>query len=276
MKGKVVARSVFNYLRLAFASGDRLGENAKPAPVDVIISLTTIPSRLSAVHITIKSLLNQDICFDKIVLWLHRDLESAVPSALQRLQGDRFEICYSQTTEPHRKLVETLKQSPESFVVTCDDDMMYPTNWLSRLIESWQDHPDDIVAHMCCQIRVKNGEIQPYRTWPPVETWDYSSPSTMTLGFGGVLYPPQSLDSQVLNRDTYMRLCPNADDLWFKTMATLKGTAMRKSRNSVVPLPILGTQSISLAKENIGEDRNRTQILALIDHFNLHFDDLPD
>ena len=273
MKIKTFFRSVFSSVRLACISGDQLGKNASPAMVDVVISLTSIPSRLSALHLTIKSLLNQGVSFEKIVLWLHQDLKDNLPTALQNLQGKRFEIRYCATTEPHRKLVETLKLHPDRIIVTCDDDMMYPDDWLLRLLESWQHTPDDIVAHRCRKILIENGEIMPYASWHSESTGG-SSALTIAVGWGGILYPPGSLDDRVLDRDTYMRLSPKADDLWYKAMATLKGTAVRKSRNPYpAPIPIIASQGISLRKKNIGEDLNRVQFLALVKEYNLTFEE---
>jgi hypothetical protein len=233
VKIKTFFRSVFSSVRLACISGDQLGKNASPAMVDVIISLTSIPSRLSALHLTIKSLLNQGVSFEKIVLWLHQDLKDNLPTALQNLQDD----------------------------------------WLLRLLESWQHTPDDIVAHRCRKILIENGEIMPYASWHSESTGG-SSALTIAVGWGGILYPPGSLDDRVLDRDTYMRLSPKADDLWYKAMATLKGTAVRKSRNPYpAPIPIIASQGISLRKKNIGEDLNRVQFLALVKEYNLTFEE---
>jgi len=273
VKLKAFFRSIFATVRLTCISDDQLGKNASPASVDVIISLTSIPSRLSTLHLTIKSLLNQGVSFEKIILWLHQDLKNNLPPALQKLQGKRFEIRYCTTTEPHRKLVETLNLHPDRVIVTCDDDVMYPDDWLFRLLESWQHTPDDIVAHRCRKIRIKNGELMPYATWHSESTGG-SSALTISVGWGGVLFPPGSLDDRVLDRDTYIRLSPNADDLWYKAMATLKGTAMRKSRKPYpAPIPIIASQSMSLRKKNIGEDLNRVQFLALVNEYNLTFEE---
>lgn len=271
MKIKAFFRSIFATVRLTCTPDHQLGESASPAMVDVIISLTSIPSRLSTLHLTIKSLLNQGVSFEKIILWLHQDLKNNLPPALQKLEGKRFEIRYCATTEPHRKLIETLKLYPDRIIVTCDDDVIYPDDWLFRLLESWRQTPDDIVAHRCRKIRIEDGEVRPYRKWHSEPTGE-SSPLAVALGWGGVLFPPGSLDDRVLDRDTYMRLSPNADDLWYKAMAMLKGTAMRKSRYPYpAPIPILGSQTVSLQKKNIGEDQNRTQLLALAKEYNLTF-----
>jgi len=64
-------------------------------------------------------------------------------------------------------------------------------------------------------------------------------------------------------------LAPKADDLWFKAMEILKGTRVRLSSRIVPePIPIAGTQKISLKKENVDEDKNSRQWAALEEYFN--------
>ena len=272
MKVRSFFRSILTHTRLTFTTKDNLGKSATQAETEVLISLTSIPSRLDTLHLTIKSLLDQNTTFKKIILWLHQDLKTSLPSKLTELEGERFEIGYSETTEPHRKLIETLKQHPDLPIVTCDDDMMYPRDWLSRLLDSWHKTPGDIVAHRCRKIRYRDGEMMPYRTWHS-EANGGSSSLTVALGWGGVLYPPGSLDERVYDREAYMRLCPRADDLWYKAMSTLRGTATRKSREPYpAPIPILSSQSISLGTQNIGEDQNRVQLQALIDEYQFDFE----
>ena len=71
-----------------------------------------------------------------------------------------------------------------------------------------------------------------------------------------------------------MRLSPYADDLWFKAMAMLKGTEMRKSsKPNPEPVPIKSTQSISLSQKNIDDDQNRIQLLSLSKEYNLEFEE---
>lgn len=277
MKTRIIIRDFFRFIlartQLALVPDRQLGCRAQASDTQVIISLTSIPSRLESLHLTIKSLLNQNLEFQKIILWLHEDLGGQIPGSLARYEGGRFEIGYCQTTEPHRKLVETLKRHPDQVIVTCDDDVIYPEDWLQRLITCWEATPGDIVAHMCRQIRFENGELMRYRSWRG-EQRGASTPGTLALGWGGVVFPPGSLDERVLDYDTYMRLCPRADDLWFKAMAHLKGTAVRKSdAPNPEPVPILGSQVVSLQRENIGEDKNRVQMQALIEEYDLVFDE---
>lgn len=79
----------------------------------------------------------------------------------------------------------------------------------------------------------------------------------------------------VFNQELFLQLTPKADDLWFKAMGLLKGTKSIQAQNSgKEPIPIWGSQKVSLKKGNIGMDKNRTQWQALTDHFQLKFENI--
>lgn len=238
--------------------------------VDVLISLTSIRHRLAKLHLVIRSLLLQSVQAEKILLWLHHDLAGELPQSLTSLIGPRFEIHYTNEHSPHRKLTETLRNFSKRNIVTCDDDMLYPSDWLSRLIDDHDKHPDEIIAHECRKISTTDsGDIRPYLTWVK-ETPGASHSDTISVGYGGVFYPAGSLPDETLDKDTYLRLTPSADDLWFKAMSLMSGTRIRRSSIcEPMPIQILGSQKVALKHKNIKEDRNRAQWLDLIKEFNI-------
>lgn len=269
MKVKEFPKSFTRMIKLYLTSVKKLGVGAKKSDADVIISLTTIPYRLPKLHLVIRSLLNQTVSFNKIILWINEDLEFKVPNSLNKLQSDRFEIKFSKSNSSHRKLVETLKIYPSKNIVTCDDDLMYPNDWLERLLIEHKSHPDAIVAHMCRAFRFNENGLMPYRNWRS-ELLGESSERTLAVGWGGVFYPPSSLHEDVLNETLYMKLAPKADDLWFKAMALKKGTSVFKSSQPhPEPIPIMFTQKYSLKKENIGNDANREQWMNISDYYGM-------
>ena len=269
MKFRQYPLSLYKTILLAFAPIEKLGENAEPAAVPVIVSLTSIPSRLKIVHLVIRSLLDQTVRPEKILLWLHRDLKSEIPPKLQKLTSDRFEICYSDKRGPHRKLVETLRLFPDKHIVTCDDDHIYPPDWIERLQQEHQRYPDAIVAHMCRVFRYEGADLRPYRQWHG-EREGHGSPLTLAVGWGGVWYPPASLHRDVTSREMYDSLAPRADDMWFKAMSIRQGTQTRRTTHPLPePGPIIFSQGLSLQTTNIGEDDNRKQWLKLANHFQI-------
>lgn len=256
---------------------EQLGDEAASAPSEIVISLASIPSRLNSVDLTIRSLLNQSVRTTNILLWLHASLKGAEPKRLLRLVGDRFEIRYSTETSSHRKLIETLRlyrnaNEREPLIVTCDDDMMYPQEWLAQLVAGHLAHPAAIIGHRCRLIQYgRDEQVQPYSNWPEASMGS-CEPATLAIGCDGVLYPQQSLPNTVLNTELYQRLAPHADDLWFKANALLNGTSVRRLPSleaQLTGIPIIGSQWMSLKKHNVRDDGNRRQWQALDKHFNL-------
>ncbi|MFN3136698.1 MAG: zinc-binding alcohol dehydrogenase [Allomuricauda sp.] len=274
MKVKEIPVSLFHQAKLSWQSQRKLIANKKQVPV--IVSLASIPSRLGIVHLTIRSILNQDVLPEKIVLWLHEDLKDSIPKSLNVLVGDLFSIKYADYFSSHRKLVEPLKLYPNKIIVTCDDDMMYRKNWLSKLYQAHENHPDHIVANQTrCITYGSDGELLSYKAWKPNESGCQNPLLTLPIGAGGTLYPPDSMHKTVFNQELFLQLTPKADDLWFKAMGLLKGTKSIQAQNSgKEPIPIWGSQKVSLKKGNIGMDKNRTQWQALTDHFQLKFENI--
>lgn len=269
MKIKELPNSLVNSFNLLRIHKNNLGLNAKECNLRVVISLTSIPYRLPRLHLVIRSLLNQSISFNKVILWLHESLKNKLPRKLTSLQSERFEIRFSTGTSSHRKLVETIKICPNDYIVTCDDDMMYPSSWLERLIETHNVYPNAIIAHMCRVIGYKSNELMPYKSWE-TEVSGQGSLMTLAVGAGGILYPPNSLHDDITNESLYNSLAPKADDLWFKAMSLMRGTIVFKTKQPLPePVPIMLTQKYSLKKNNILRDENKKQWLKIIDFYDI-------
>lgn len=269
MKLKELPISLFTAFKLNHANTALLaGEGRKILPV--IVSLTSIPSRLDSLHLVIRSLLLQNQLPEKILLWLHKDLIAQIPSSLAELTGARFEIRYVDLTCSHRKLVHALELFPDKVIVTCDDDLMYDPTWLERLYKDHLDFPRDVIAHECREVKYNEGKLAPYKEWKTQHQAGVTSPWMMPIGYGGVLYPPGVLYKDVTCADLYLALAPRADDLWFKAMSHLQGTITRRSRQpGRKPIPIAGSQKVSLKHTNVRENGNFAQWQAICDHYNI-------
>src|SRR5690554_7100194 len=145
MKFKEYIPSFLQSLKLRF--NRPYNQDGSLPTVPIVVSLTSIPSRLGTIHLTIRSLLAQSVVPKKIILWLHEDLKNKLPKTLSGLQSDCFEINYVRLTCSHRKLIHSIKKYPDSIIVTSDDDLMYEETWLERLYATHEKHPEDIIAH---------------------------------------------------------------------------------------------------------------------------------
>jgi hypothetical protein len=268
MKLKELPKSLWAMWRLTQLKPAQLFQ-CDTEPLPVIVSLTSIPSRLPIIHVTIRSLLIQSRQPEKIVLWLHHDLKQHLPYSLTQLQGDVFEIRYVDLTCSHRKLIHSLEEFPSKVIVTCDDDLIYNDTWLQRLYDDHLLFPTDIIAHECRQIKFDDsGKPKAYEYWLAERKVGVTEKWLMPIGYGGVLYPPNCLYADVQNRDLFLSLAPKADDLWFKAMSHLAGTVTRRSSDpGRKPIPIIGSQWVSLKKTNVRQDGNYLQWVALCNHY---------
>ncbi len=261
---------LLNSIRLSAIPVSRLGNRSKET-IPIIVSLTSIESRLSSLHLVIRSLLTQSQLPEKIVLWLHHDLEKKLPRSLRKLESDLFEIRYTHLHSSHKKLVHSLEKFPDKIIVTCDDDLMYRTNWLSLIYRTSIDFPGYIIGNETLHVNYdQEGQPLPYRQWKYPEKKSKNDNAIIAIGAWGILYPPKSLHKKVFDEQLFMELAPYSDDFWFKSMALLQGTkTIQAEITPKEPIPIAGTQKISLKKMNIKGVKNDVQWKTLSDYFDL-------
>ncbi|MCQ2562306.1 MAG: glycosyltransferase, partial [Alphaproteobacteria bacterium] len=141
---------------------------------------------------------------------------------------------YSHDIKSYTKLVPTYKKFSGSVIVTADDDVLYPDNWLKLLLDSYAKYPFDINCHRCHQITFEHrNKIEKYNNWSLLYSVPSASFNNFLTGVGGVLYPPFCLYKDILNEQKFMKLAPNADDIWFWTMAVLNGVKCRVIKNCI-------------------------------------------
>ena len=270
MKLKEIPLSIFHNVRLLLIPTDKLKSNSQNE-IPVVVSLTSIPSRLHIVHLVVRSILSQEVHPKKVLLWLNNDLKNTIPKKLEKLESDIFEIRYSELNCSHRKLIHTLESHSNNTIITCDDDLMYDKTWLKSLYDEHLKNPDLIIANQIRYISYsEDGVLLPYKKWKNSSELQTDAKAVLPIGAGGVLYPPNSLSPETTNKDLFLKLTPKADDLWFKAMAVLKGTLSILSKTTVpTPTPIIGSQKQSLKKTNIGLDKNREQWLKVSEYFNI-------
>lgn len=215
-----------------------------PPSVDlppVTISLTSIRSRIGQVDRVVQSLLTQSPAPDHVMLVISQEpylldegiQPEALPSGLRQLWAEgRVELVYAPNTGPYRKLLPALRRyaGQERLIVTVDDDMIYPQQWLAGLLETYRRHRC-VVAHRCRAIAVEGGRFLPYSRWPVLpagaDAFGALPPAltglfTIATGFRGVLYNTRFFpDLDLL--ETLRALAPRQDDLAFKAATIAAG-----------------------------------------------------
>lgn len=242
---------------------------------DVMVSLTTIPSRIDRVHVSIESILRQSIRPVRVVLWLSDrsfpDINQ-LPTPLIKQMERGLEIHQCDTDWPHQKLLPSLNKWPNATIVTADDDIIYPVDWLEDLCSVYKQNPNTIV---CRRARVmaldQAGGFAKYETWSlKGRQLTYPSHLIFPTGVNGTLYPPGVLHDDVHDLRQAEILCPKADDIWFKVMAFRKGTKCIATSSGTDELPaIQGSQAIALQYVNVSGGKNDAQLNAVLKYYNI-------
>jgi len=251
-------------------------KNLKPlSPIDrkkipkLIVSLTSFPERTPDIFFNLYSLLNQTRQPDMLILWLAEEQfpnrEKDLPKKVLSLQTYGLTIRWCKDLKSYKKLIFSLREFPDDIIITADDDIYYPEDWLELLYRSYQENPQYIHCHRAHQITFNDKKnISSYNEWP--KCIKKRSPSYLnfcTTG-GGVLYPPRSLHKEVLNEELFMKLCPTADDVWFWAMAVLNTTKIQVVHNNITELIYINpelefkmTDGLTLNKINQFENDNQ-------------------
>ena len=200
---------------------------------DVIVGLTTIPSRLPLLAPTLKSLLLQNVPPGRILLHLPKhsrreQVEYSVPPELNGLEVIQIVRCPD--WGPATKLLPALLESdPDQRVVAVDDDRIYRPTLLADLVEASDRHPDAAVG--CFGLIVPEDRVDRRKglLGRTIEGLQYGRgvslrgsrlrrPMAVDIlhGYGGVLVRPRFFDLDGL---ADLGSAPDAawmeDDTWF-------------------------------------------------------------
>ncbi len=244
----------------------------------LIVSLTSFPAAIDYAVLAIKSILKGSLLPDKLVLYLTFDQfkEGGIPKELKSLEMEYgvFEIRnYTRDLRSYRKLIPALKDFPDAVIVTIDDDVNYDKDMLKDLVKVHRQYPKAIIAN-----RAKIADLsKPYRKWKKLRWYDFLvgkikiNSHIIQTGVGGVLYPPHSLNPEMLDENIFMKLAPTTDDIWFWASAISNG-------RTIIPVPfglhnkpkeVGKPRELSLKTVNFkaGSSRNDEAVKAILENY---------
>jgi hypothetical protein len=262
----------------AFLNGNR--KLSEKRIDNLIVSLTSFPQRISEVKYTIYSLLIQSVLPEKIILWLAEsqfpNREQDLPKELLTFRTFGFVINWCEDLKSYKKLIPALELYHDYYIVTADDDIYYRRRWLEKL---WLEHlkfPNDIICHTAYRMRFKDKNVLPYVLWEKDIKGCDASFQTLGIGSGGILYHKKYLYKDIGKNDLFLKLTPNADDIWFYFMAILNGTKIRVVKNPsnkvkyVNPYLEYGlSNGYRLSSINVDNGLNDRQFKNVIDYYNI-------
>lgn len=252
--------------------------NAMPREQKIVVSFTTFPPRFHMAHYAIRSMLQQTFPPDEIILYLDEDdvsenIEKELPKSLLDMRKWGVKIEWRKgRLKCHKKYFHALREFSDSIVITIDDDAVYPPNLIETLYRAHEKFPLAVVATRAHRITFDEmGNPNLYENWE--KAYSKARVPRMDLvptGCGGILYPPHRMPQSLFRTDLFLKLAPNADDLWLKINQVLNGVETVvsdfKTRKRIGELQ--ECQSVALNNCNL-RGGNDICIRRLLEYFRL-------
>lgn len=243
----------------------------------IIVSLTTFGARINDVYLAIESISKQTLKPDKVILWLTENEfdNNDIPISLRSLEKRGLEIRECESLKSYTKLIPTLREYPNDFIITIDDDAIYPIDLVERLITTHRKFPECICCFRAHKILLnKRGNILPYNQWEWEVNEKNPNYNLLPTGVGGVLYYPNCFSLEVLNSLNFLELAPNADDIWFKVMSLINDVKCKTVFDEGVNLPgtflkLDSSMINSLNASNVHNNMNDVQLMNVLEKFKI-------
>lgn len=255
-------------------------KNGKKADLkkELIVSFTTIPSRIIYLPDMIKSILNQTVLPNRFILYVCKDefANINIENILAEQIHQGLEIVYvDENLRSHKKYFYAMKSNPDAIVIVIDDDTIYPPTTIEKLISSYKDYPEAISAMRCHKIKFnQNGSLLPYNDWE-FERMGGTEPSHLNFftGCGGVLFPPTARTEEFFDAENIKSLSFLADDVWLNFLAVKNGIKVVKATwGKGTPITIDDNPEESLVYMNAMYGNNNDKCIAnMVEHYQIDF-----
>src|SRR5215472_9800242 len=160
------AMSVIARIRLELGQPCRNTMRPHGLPGDLVVSLTSHPRRFRTLALTLRSLLQQTVQADHIVLWLTRADLRLLPKDVFDLRAAGLEIRVAEDLKSYTKMLPALQAFPDAFICTADDDTYYWPTWLEELVDAYDANDPAVTCHRAHGITVdRHGRPNPYKQW---------------------------------------------------------------------------------------------------------------
>lgn len=245
----------------------------------LIVSLTTFPKRISKVWMVVESMLRQDVVPDLILIWLSNEQfpnrYKDLPDNLKNLLRDgTIEVRFVQDDlRSHKKYYYAMNEYPNDIIITVDDDIFYPSNIVSDLLQLHFENPNTICCLRGYEVIKENGRILPYNKWEKLRHEQGPTFKIFHTSGGGTLYKKSFFTSELFNVEVIKRYCFYADDVWLNIMAQINKTKTVKGSFYTHLLPI-SSNSERLSSKNVSLGGNDKQLRDLIFHYKLKEDEI--
>lgn len=239
----------------------------------IVVSLTSFPKRIGTVWITIESIIRQKTKPEKVILWLSEEQlpsKDCIPNSLWEQCERGLEIRFVKgDIRSYKKYVYAFQEFPDKYIITTDDDIVYPTDMVGGLYEIAKNNPKSVACCFSCKIRWDENDRCIYQM--PQETPVDGSGYNVFYGTGGgTIFKPSEMDPDAANIELCTSLCPSADDFFLNGITRLSGCKIIIFRNSpILTIFIKNDEKLNDSNGTMfgGNSANTKQLRAFVEYY---------
>lgn len=226
----------------------------------LIVSLTSFGERFKYAVMAIKHFIDNQTYKDfHLVLTVYKeDLDKLTDSIKDLVDSNRIELLTAEEDlGPHLKYFYAMLKYRDLPIVTIDDDRVYSSNMLSKLVEKYQNSKIRGVISNCAPVfSFKDGVIEERNKW--CVPWRRMLPNcisyvAMAEGFAGVLYPPNAFEN-LIDEIPAIKKYLYDDDIFLRALETKNGLPVIQADSiqdfNVKSIDIEEAQQFNLEKHN--------------------------
>lgn len=236
----------------------------------IVVSLTSYGERLDTVHIAVKSIMQQTLKADRIVLYIAE--ERNIRNEKELVQAGLTIKRNVKDLKSHKKYFYAVQEFPQSIIITIDDDVIYDDRLLENLYLYHLKFPQAVICRRGHRMVKKNDKIAPYDLWEGCVACTASEKGVCATGVGGILYPCGKYREAFIDEKGILETALYGDDLWLKTIELMNGIETY-AIGEIPARVITGSQKEALYKENADNRRNDEYLKKLQAYFNINLAD---
>ena len=233
----------------------------------VVVSLTSYGARLDRCGYTIEAIARSQVLPQRFILWVSDEgFALADYPHLARLKDRGLEIIRCPDYGPYKKSYPYASQFAADGLpmITADDDVFYPADWLATLVTEQARTPEVLVGLRGHRLVLEGEGFAPYLQWEQ-PTDDRPDFRVLLTGVGGIAYPVRLLHGLREAGEAFLTQAPRVDDLWVHHVALRNGIASRWVPNAMTAMGVPGSQRTALHHENSTGGRNDAVLASLYD-----------
>lgn len=280
--GGVLYRALSRYARKQVRKIDisSLSLNKEPRDTTLTFTLTSFPARIDTVQYTLRTLFDQSMKPDRVVLWLAAEEFEGVemPDSIKEFQKIGLEVRFCENMFGHKRYYKLIEEQKDNeLIVMFDDDILFPKYLVERLYTTWENFPDCVICERG-QVLTFNGDkvLNPGR-WSSISKVGIQSPSYRLLASpgGGCLFPPKALYKDANNTEIIKKYAFKTGDIWLMFMTVQNDVkVVRTHRYHRTFIQYEDQQSVQLGREAIYQGRYEKTFADLSEAYPHAFDNM--